>query len=76
MLLSRQARMEGFWVGQFEDRNAHALDRLSHWVRNGTLKYKEDEDVLTGLTGSASVSLKIQSALSPSNGLFEIGESR
>jgi NADPH-dependent curcumin reductase CurA len=42
LLLSQQARMEGFWVGQFEHRNSHALDRLSHWVRDGALKYKED----------------------------------
>lgn len=50
MLLSRQARMEGFWVGQFEDRNSHALNRLSHWVRDGALKYKED--VVVGIENS------------------------
>ena len=50
MLLSRQARMEGFWVGQFEHRNSHALYRLSHRVRDGTLKYKED--VVVGIENS------------------------
>jgi len=50
MLLSRQARMEGFWVGQFEDRNSHALNRLSHRVREGALKYKED--VVVGIENS------------------------
>jgi len=50
MLLSRQARMEGFWVGQFEDRNFHALNRLSHRVRDGALKYKED--VVVGIENS------------------------
>ena len=50
MLLSRQARMEGFWVGQFEDRNSHALNRLSHRVRDGALKYKED--VVVGIENS------------------------
>ncbi len=50
MLLSRQASMEGFWVGQFEDRNSHALNRLSHRVRDGALKYKED--VVVGIENS------------------------
>jgi len=50
MLLSRQARMEGFWVGQFEDRNSHALNHLSHRVRDGALKYKED--VVVGIENS------------------------
>ena len=50
MLLSRQARMEGFCVGQFEDRNSHALNRLSHRVRDGALKYKED--VVVGIENS------------------------
>ncbi len=50
MLLSRQARMEGFWVGQFEDRNSHALNRLSHRVRYGALKCKED--VVVGIENS------------------------
>ena len=50
LLLSQQARMEGFWVGQFEHRNSHALDRLSHRVRDGALKYKED--VVEGIENS------------------------
>ena len=49
MLLSRQARMEGFWIGQFKHRNSHALDRLSHRVRDG-LNYKED--VVEGIENS------------------------
>ena len=50
MLLSRPARMEGFWGGQFADRNSHALDLLSHWVRDGALKYRED--VVAGIDNS------------------------
>jgi hypothetical protein len=50
ILLSRQARMEGFWVGQFENRNSHALNRLSHWVHDNELKYKED--VVVGIENS------------------------
>ena len=50
LLLSQQARMEGFWVGQFENRNSHALNRLSHWVHDNELKYKED--VVVGIENS------------------------
>ena len=50
ILLSRQARMEGFWVGQFKDHNYSALDRLANWVRDGTLKFKED--VVVGIENS------------------------
>ncbi len=46
-LLMRQATMEGFIVGRFVDRNEEALRRLTAWVRDGRLKYKED--VVDGL---------------------------
>ncbi len=42
MLLSRRARMEGFLVFQFAARHAEALARLTAWVRDGTLRYRED----------------------------------
>ena len=41
MLLTRRARMEGFLVFQFRDRYAAGLARLTEWVRDGSLKYKE-----------------------------------
>ena len=46
-LLTRQATMEGFIVGRFADRNEEALRRLTRWVSEGRLKYKED--VVDGL---------------------------
>jgi len=42
MLLTRRARMEGFLVFQFKDRYATGLARLTEWVRDGVLQYKED----------------------------------
>ena len=42
MLLSRRARMEGFLVFQFAARHAEALARLTAWVGDGTLRYRED----------------------------------
>ena len=46
-LLTRQATIEGFIVGRFADRNEEALRRLTRWVSDGMLKYKED--VVDGL---------------------------
>ena len=46
-LLTKQATMEGFIVGRFADRNEEALRRLTRWVKEGRLKYKED--VVDGL---------------------------
>ncbi len=41
-LLVAQAKMQGFLVYQFNQQHPAALKRLSHWVSEGTLKYKED----------------------------------
>lgn len=46
-LLTKQATVEGFIVGRFADRNDEALRRLTRWVREGRLKYRED--VVDGL---------------------------
>ena len=42
MLLTRRARMQGFLVFQFQDRYADGLARLTEWVGDGSLKYRED----------------------------------
>ena len=42
ILLSKRARMEGFWVADFADRSAEALERLASWIRQGKLIYRED----------------------------------
>lgn len=52
MLLTRRARMEGFLVFQFKDKYATGLTRLAEWVRDGSLKYKED--VVAGIENSPS----------------------
>ena len=33
---------EGFWVADFADRSAEALERLASWIRQGKLIYRED----------------------------------
>ncbi len=42
MLLTRQARMEGFLVFQFAHRYDEGRVRLARWVRDGSLKYREN----------------------------------
>ncbi len=46
-LIVRQAKVEGFLVGQFADRYESALHQLSTWLKEGRLKYRED--VVEGL---------------------------
>lgn len=41
-LLVAQAKMQGFLVYQFAQQHPVALERLSRWVAEGRLKYKED----------------------------------
>lgn len=46
-LVVRQARVEGFQVSQFADRQEEALRQLSVWIREKRLRYRED--VIDGL---------------------------
>lgn len=41
-LLTSQAGMQGFLVSQFAQRFPDALERMTNWVVNGSLKYRED----------------------------------
>jgi NADPH-dependent curcumin reductase CurA len=41
-LLVAQARMEGFLVFQFSQRHPAALERMTKWVAEGKIKYRED----------------------------------
>ena len=52
MLLTRRARMQGFLVFQFKDHFDVGLARLADWIRDGSLKYKED--VVDGIENSPS----------------------
>jgi len=42
VLLTRQARAEGFLVFQFADRYPEGLRQMAQWLKEGKLKYKED----------------------------------
>ena len=41
-LITKQARIEGFLVFNFQNDNEVARARLAAWVRDGSLKYRED----------------------------------
>ena len=41
-LITKQARIEGFLVFNFEQDHEVARARLAAWVRDGSLKYRED----------------------------------
>ena len=46
-ILVKQARVEGFLVSQFADRNETALQQLSTWLHQGKIHYRED--VMVGI---------------------------
>ena len=39
ILLAKRAKMEGFWVADYADRSAEALERLGMWIEQDKLKY-------------------------------------
>jgi NADPH-dependent curcumin reductase len=46
-LLVKRARMQGFVVFDFAERYAEARDKLAQWVKDGTIRYRED--ILDGI---------------------------
>jgi len=46
-LLVKRARMQGFVVFDFAARYAEARDKLARWVKDGTIRYRED--ILDGI---------------------------
>lgn len=47
LLVGKQARAEGFLVGQFKDRHEEGRQRIAGWIKEGRIKYRED--VVEGL---------------------------
>ncbi|MCL0028814.1 NADP-dependent oxidoreductase [Dehalococcoidia bacterium] len=47
LLITKQARMEGFLVGKFASRSEEARHRMANWIQSGQLRYRED--VVSGL---------------------------
>ena len=41
-MLDKRAKMEGFWVADYADRSAEAMERLGMWIGQDKLKYRED----------------------------------
>ena len=49
-LLNKSARMQGFLVWDYEHRYAEAVTRLARWVRDGSLRYREE--ILQGISSA------------------------
>ena len=49
-LLNKAARMQGFLVWDYEHRSAEAVAKLAGWVRDGSLRYRED--ILDGIAAA------------------------
>lgn len=47
LLVRKQAKVQGFLVGQFASRHEEARLRIAQWIKEGKIKYKED--VVEGL---------------------------
>src|SRR5579872_2532691 len=56
-MLVNRAVMEGFLVSDFTDRWPMGLKRLSRWVREGKIKYRED--VVQGLENAPKAFLRL-----------------
>ena len=42
LLVGKQARAEGFLVGQFRNRHEEGRQRIAGWIKEGRIKYRED----------------------------------
>lgn len=49
-LLNKAARMQGFLVWDYEHRSAEAVAKLAGWVRDGSLRYREE--ILDGIAAA------------------------
>jgi NADPH-dependent curcumin reductase CurA len=49
-LLNKSARMQGFLVWDYEHRYEEAIRKLAPWVRDGSLRYREE--ILEGITSA------------------------
>jgi NADPH-dependent curcumin reductase CurA len=56
-MLVHRARMEGFLVSDFAERWPEGLKRLSRWVKDGKIKYRED--VVEGLENAPKAFLRL-----------------
>ncbi len=56
-MLVHRATMQGFIVSDFSERFGMGLQRLSRWVREGKIKYRED--VVDGLENAPKAFVKL-----------------
>ena len=71
-LIARQAKVEGFLVGQFAERFETALHQLSTWLKEGRLSYRED--VVNGLENAPKAFIRMLEGKSTGKQLVKIAE--
>jgi NADPH-dependent curcumin reductase CurA len=71
-LIESRARVEGFLVRDYADRWGEALDRLSTWVADGDVEYREN--VVEGLEGAPDAFLGLFEGTKIGKQLVRVGE--
>jgi len=71
-LIVRQAKVEGFLVGQFADRFDAALHQLSTWLKEGRLSYRED--IVEGLENAPRAFIRMLEGKSTGKQLVKVAE--
>ncbi len=71
MLLTRQARMEGFLVFQFAHRYDEGRLRLARWLRDGSLKYREN--IVEGFENAPAAFIGLMSGANFGKLLVKVG---
>ena len=71
-LVVRQARVEGFLVGQFADRFEAALHQLSTWLKEGRLSYRED--IIDGLENAPAAFIRMLEGKSKGKQLVKVAD--
>jgi len=71
-LIVRQAKVEGFLVGQFADRFDTALHQLSTWLKEGRLSYRED--IVEGLENAPRAFIRMLEGKSTGKQLVKAAE--
>jgi NADPH:quinone reductase len=71
-LIFKQAKVEGFLVFQYSDRYEEGLRQLTHWLREGRLKYHED--VMEGLENAPKAFIRMLQGHNLGKQLVKIAE--
>lgn len=72
ILITHQAKMEGFLVGQFSAQFEYARQRLNKWIKSGQLRYLED--IVDGIENAPSAFIGMMSGRNVGKLLVKVAE--